>query len=49
MLQDLLGPAGGSEEEVDEGSVCDRYLVGALAPRDQQVLDEWVIDAEKGI
>ncbi|HYU74904.1 MAG TPA: helicase, partial [Ktedonobacteraceae bacterium] len=40
VLQDLLGPAGGSEEEVDEGSVRDRYLVGALAPRDQQVLPE---------
>jgi hypothetical protein len=40
VLQDLLGPAGGPEEEIDEGSVRDRYLVGALAPRDQQVLPE---------
>jgi hypothetical protein len=40
VLQDLLGPAGGLEEEIDEGSVRDRYLVGALAPRDQQVLPE---------
>src|SRR6266567_2399353 len=40
VLQDLLGPAGGLEEEIDEGSVRDRYLVGALAPRDQQILPE---------
>ena len=40
MLQDLLGPAGGIEEEIDEGSVRDRYLVGALAPRNQQILPE---------
>ena len=32
VLQDLLGPAGGPEEELDEGSVRDRYLVGMLAP-----------------
>src|SRR6202022_3458900 len=40
VLQDLLGPAGGPEEEIDEGNVRDRYLVEALAPRDQQVLPE---------
>jgi hypothetical protein len=40
VLQDLLGPAGGPEEEIDEGSVRDRYLVGALAPGDQQVIPE---------
>src|SRR6266699_694362 len=40
VLYDLLGPAGGSEEEVDEGSVRDRYLVGALAPRDHQIIPE---------
>ena len=33
ILNDLLGPAGGSEEEVDEDSVSDRYLVGLLAPQ----------------
>jgi hypothetical protein len=32
VLADLLGPAGGEEEEVDEDSVSDRYLVGLLAP-----------------
>ena len=53
VLQDLLGPAGGPEEEVDEGSVRDRYLVGMLAPRDQQIvpeeLDELAIPEEGSI
>ncbi len=33
VLADLLGPAGGPEEEVAESRVKDRYLVGMLAPR----------------
>ena len=33
VMADLLGPAGGPEEIVDESSVRDRYLVGMLAPR----------------
>ncbi len=53
VLQDLLGPAGGPEEEVDEGSVRDRYLVGALAPRDQQLqpeeMDELAIPEEGSV
>ncbi len=33
---DLLGPAGGEEEIVEESSIVDRYLVGALAtPRER--------------
>jgi len=32
VLKDLLGPAGGEYEEIDEGRVSDRYLVGLLAP-----------------
>ena len=32
VITDLLGPAGGPEEEVDERAVRDRYLVGTLAP-----------------
>src|SRR5439155_692863 len=28
------------QEELDEGSVRDRYLVGMLAPRDQQIVPE---------
>ena len=31
VLKDLLGPVGGPEEEIDEPSVRDRYLVGMLA------------------
>ena len=30
VVKDLLGPAGGPEEEVDEARVSDRYLVGTL-------------------
>jgi ribosomal protein L24E len=33
ILADLLGPAGGDYEEVDEARVSERYLVGLLAPR----------------
>ena len=33
VVNDLLGPAGGPEEEVDEQYVSDRYLVGMLAPK----------------
>jgi hypothetical protein len=40
VLLDLLGPAGGHQEEVDESSVRDRHLVGMLAPKDQQILPE---------
>ncbi|MGB3517878.1 MAG: DISARM system helicase DrmA, partial [Elainellaceae cyanobacterium] len=32
ILKDLLGPAGGEYEEIDEGRVSDRYLVGLVAP-----------------
>jgi hypothetical protein len=32
VLHDLLGPAGGPEEEIAERNVHDRYLVGILAP-----------------
>jgi len=35
VLNDLLGPAGGPEEEIAERNVRDRYLVGVLAPRTQ--------------
>jgi hypothetical protein len=35
VLNDLLGPAGGPEEEIAERNVRDRYLVGVLAPRVQ--------------
>src|SRR5206468_1719350 len=40
VLLDLLGPAGGPEEELEDSSVRDRYLVGALAPSEQQTTPE---------
>jgi hypothetical protein len=36
ILNDLLGPAGGDEEEVTEANVSDRYLVGMLAPKQRR-------------
>ena len=33
VRRDLLGPAGGPEEEVDERAVRGRYILGLLAPR----------------
>jgi len=33
VVKELLGPAGGPHEEVDEPRVSDRYLIGQLAPR----------------
>jgi len=33
VIADLRGPAGGEDEELDEDSVSDRYLVGLLAPQ----------------
>ncbi|MCX6345654.1 MAG: DISARM system helicase DrmA [Armatimonadetes bacterium] len=40
VLNDLMGPAGGPEEEVDEDRVRERYLVGMLAPRKQKIQPE---------
>src|SRR6266487_4939389 len=40
VLLDLLGPAGGPEEELEDANVRDRYLVGALAPSEQQTTPE---------
>src|SRR4051812_32058363 len=40
VLADLLGPVGGPEEEIDEPSVRDRYLVGMLAPKRQELSPE---------
>ncbi len=37
VLHDLLGPAGGPEEEIAENSVRDRYLVGMLAPQGEEL------------
>jgi hypothetical protein len=44
VVADLLGPAGGPEEEIVERTVRDRYLVGVLAPRRRK--DEPVPEVE---
>ena len=40
ILRDLLGPAGGEEEIVDESYVRDRYILGLLAPKGQSVIPD---------
>jgi hypothetical protein len=40
VVRDLLGPAGGEEEEVDEARLRERYLVGLLAPNESQTPPE---------
>ena len=45
VCRDLLGPAGGPEEEVAERNVRGRYIVGLLAPRGRSVLPEEEDDA----
>lgn len=37
IAADLLGPAGGPEEEVAERRVSERYVTGMLAPRRQRI------------
>ena len=40
VLSDLLGPVSGPDEEIAEPSVRDRYLVGMLAPKRQELSPE---------
>ena len=40
VRRDLLGPAGGPHEELDERNVRGRYIVGLLAPRGQSILPD---------
>lgn len=40
MIDDLLGPAGGPEEEIIGMGVRDRYLVGKLAPKDTDITED---------
>lgn len=40
ILRDLLGPAGGEDEVIDEQYVRDRYILGLLAPKGQSVIPE---------
>ena len=48
VRKDLLGPAGGPYEEVDEPNVRGRYIVSMLAPKGQSLLpdeqDELAVD-----
>ena len=48
VLNDLLGPVGGPEEEIDEQSVRDRYLVGMLAPKRQELSPEQFDELPQG-
>jgi hypothetical protein len=48
VLSDLLGPAGGESEEITEQSVRDRYLVGMLAPKRQELLPEEFDELQQG-
>lgn len=48
VIADLLGPAGGPEEIIDEPSVRGRYLVGMLAPRGSSGIPEEYDDADPG-
>jgi hypothetical protein len=40
VRQDLLGPAGGPEEEIEEPNVRGRYIVGLLAPKGQTLIPD---------
>ena len=48
VLNDLLGPVGGPQEEIDEQSVRDRYLVGMLAPKRQELSPEEFDELSQG-
>jgi len=39
-MKDLLGSVGGPDEKTDKPSVGDRYLVGMLAPKRQELSPE---------
>ncbi len=40
VRRDLLGPAGGEREELEERNVRGRYIVGLLAPKGQSLLPD---------
>jgi hypothetical protein len=49
VIADLLGPANGPDEIVEEHDVRGRYLVGLLAPRGQRAMpEEWDDQAQGG-
>jgi hypothetical protein len=45
LIRDLLGPAGGPDEVIDERRVRDRYLVGLVAPKDRRSTNDEPQDA----
>ena len=49
IIADLLGSAGGEDEELDEKSVSDRYLVGLLAPQHRRITEETIEKSPKGL
>lgn len=49
ILDDLLGPAGGPEEEINEPRVSERYFLGMLAPQQRHQTRETVDDDELAI
>src|SRR5262245_37965147 len=48
VISDILGPAGGPDEIIDERTVRGRYLVGMLAPRGSSGIPEEYDDADPG-
>ncbi len=50
VMDDLLGPANGSLEQVIDTNVRDRYLVGRLAPMKSGFAPEgaWAVEADEG-
>ena len=48
VFADLHGPVGGEAEEIDEPSVRERYLVGMLAPKRQELSPEQFDELPQG-
>lgn len=46
--KEILGPAGGPEEEVSDSRVRDRYLVGCIAPKNSMSTPEEIDDLATG-
>src|SRR5215469_14316971 len=48
VFADLHGPVGGEAEEIDEQSVRERYLVGMIAPKRQELSPEEFYELPQG-
>ena len=46
--KEILGPAGGPEEEISDPRVRDRYLVGCIAPKNSMTTPEEIDDLATG-